>query len=363
MDDASMKALPAKPGGGMIPFPYPASAHAPLGSTISILAPNADDSSLREAGHESPLREGADHAAMEQIGSAVRMMDGEAEFVSLTEVPPVTGSRITEAVVREMTEGGEPLSKAILVPSVFRIYVHPRDWDRLYPILHELRADVESELEAALARLNKRLRSLPVRYGFMKAKEYRRVKDYWQVDLYPNRDEDCPAGEFLIVSDFPEPPRAVELEGGETVRATRYATAGSTAGERLDRARRAETVFAQIWFTDDLGRRSYLMTRNEVHIGRGGVGRWVDLEIRSELPDISREHAIIRRTANGGFEIKDVSKFGTTVNGTAVPQSKAVENSAEEADKSVWAPLTVPARIVLAGKFELDFQPVGSTPR
>ncbi len=289
-------------------------------------------------------------------------MVGEAEFVSLSEVPPVTGNRITEAVVREMAEGGEPLSKAILVPSVFRVYVHPRDWDRLYPILHELRADVESELEAALARLNKRLRSLPVRYGFKKAKEYRRVKDYWQVDLYPNRDEDCPAGEFLIVSDFPEPPRAVELEGGETVRATRYATVSGTAGERLDPARHAETVYAQIWFTDELGRRSYLMTRNEVHIGRGGVGRWVDLEIRIELPDISREHAIIRRTANGGFEIKDLSKFGTTVNGAAVPQSKVVENGAE-VDKSIWAPLAAPARIVLAGKFDLDFQPVGSTPR
>jgi hypothetical protein len=277
-----------------------------------------------------------------------------------TEIPPVTGSRITEAVVEEMAKGGEPLSKAVLVASIFRIYLHPKDWDRLYPILHELRADVEAELESALAGLNKPLDSLPVRYGFRKAKPYRRVKEYWQVDFYPNRDEDCPPGEFIIISDFPEPPRSTELEGGETVRATRHGVSretGRPVSERLDDSRRPETVFAQIWFTDEFGRRSYLMTRNEVHIGRGGVGRWVDLELRLEIPDVSREHAIIRRTPEGAFEIKDLSRFGTTVDGAAVPPSKVMENGAE-VDKDVWMPMPAPARIALAGKVELDFQPV-----
>lgn len=264
-----------------------------------------------------------------------------------TEVPAVTGRRITEAVAAEMEQGAEPLSKAVLVPSVFRIYLHASDWDRLYPILHELRADIEAELEAALARLNKPLESLPVRYGLRKARVYRRVKEYWQVDLYPNRDDDSPPGEFLIISDFPEPPRSTDLEGGETVRATRYSTGRGTA-QTVSERRAAETVYAQVWFTDEFGRRSYLMTRNEVHIGRGGVGRWVDLELRTEIPDISREHAIIRRTADGAFEIKDRSRFGTAVNGTALPA----------ADQDAWTPLPVPARIVLAGKFELDFQPV-----
>jgi hypothetical protein len=124
--------------------------------------------------------------------------------------------------------------------------------------------------------------------------------------------------------------------------------------------RKSELVYAQIWFADELGRRSYLMTRNEVHIGRGGAGRWVDLELRTEIPDVSREHAIIRRKADGAFEIKDLSRFGTTVNGAAVPPSKAVENGAE-VDQDLWAPLPAPARIVLAGKFELDFQPVTPT--
>ncbi len=278
------------------------------------------------------------------------------------EVPAVTGSRITEAILAEIAEGGEPLSKSVLVPSVFRVYLHPTDWDRLYPILHELRADIETELDTALARLNKPVGSLAAKYGLRKAKAYRRVKEYWQVDFYPNRDEDCPAGEFILISDFPEPPRTTEFEGGETVRATRHG-ASRTTSEPAAQTRKTETVYAQIWFTDDLGRRSYLMTRNEVHIGRGGVGRWVDLEVRTEIPDISREHAIIRRVPEtGAFEIKDLSKFGTTVNGTAVPPSKVVENGAE-ADRDTWAPLIAPARIVLAGKFELDFQAVASSTR
>lgn len=276
------------------------------------------------------------------------------------EVPAVTGNRITDAIVAEIAEGGEPLSKSVLVPSVFRIYLHPCDWDRLYPILHELRADAEGELDAALERLNKPAGSLAARYGLRKAKKYRRVKEFWQIDFYPNRDEDCPQGEFILISDFPEPPRAVDLEGGETIRATRHGGARTT-GQPLtvEQGRKTETVFAQIWFADDLGRRSYLMTRDEMHIGRGGAGRWVDLELRTAVTDISREHAIIRRSpGTGEFSIKDLSRFGTTVNGVAVPASKAAGDGAE-VDQDLWMPLPAPARIVLAGKFELDFQLVG----
>ena len=210
----------------------------------------------------------------------------------------MTGNGITEALAREVGAGSEPLARSVLVPSVFRVYLHPNDWERLYPILHELRADAEEELDLALARLNKAAESLLARSGFRKAKPHRRVKDFWQIDFYANRDEDCAAGEFIIYSDFPEPPRAGELEGSETVRATKYQPSSGgaeTTGQALEPSRRTESAFAQIRFTDELGRRSYLMTQNEVHIGRGGLGRWIDLELKTEIPDVSREHAIIRR--------------------------------------------------------------------
>jgi hypothetical protein len=272
----------------------------------------------------------------------------------------VTGSRISEAVVDEMTAGAEPLARSVLVPSVFRVYLHPEDWERLFPILQEIRNETESVLAEALARLNKPLASWTKRLGLRKPKEHRRVKDFWQVDFYPNNDEDCSTGEFVIFSDFPEPPRATELEGSETVRATRYrssAASGEKTRQAVEAGPKAENVLAQFRFTDELGRRSYLMVRNEVHIGRGGLGRWVDLELRTEIPDISREHAIVRRREDGTFEIKDVSKFGTTVDGVAVPQSRVTENGAE-VDKDLWSPLPAAAHIVLAGKMELDFEPI-----
>ncbi|HYK89227.1 MAG TPA: FHA domain-containing protein [Acidobacteriota bacterium] len=277
--------------------------------------------------------------------------------------PRVTGSRITNAVAAEMTAGAEPLLRSILVPSVFRIYLHPDDWERLYSILHELRVDVEEELDRTLARINRPVDSLLARCGLRKVNTYRRVKEYWQVDFYPNRDDSCPQGEFIIFSDFPEPPRADNLEGGETVRATRYGSKGGTGQEvtePIPQPHKSEAAFAQIRFTDELGHRSYLMTRSEVHIGRGGLGRWIDLELRTEIPDVSREHAIIRRKSSSeAFEIKDLSRFGTTVNGVAVPPSKVVENGTE-VDRDIWAPLPAPSRIVLAGKLELDFEPIRS---
>ena len=276
-------------------------------------------------------------------------MDGSVE-----EGLPITGSRITAAIVSEMANGAEPLSRAVLVPSVFRVYLHPGDWERLSPILHELRADAEAELDGALAGLNKSLDSVLTRAGLRRPKPHRRVRDFWQVDFYPNHDDSCRAGEFLIVSDFPEQPKTKDLEGGETLRATMYRGGGSSAAPTavpVEAPQRAETVYAQFRFADELGRRSYLMTRNEVHIGRGGAGRWVDLELRTEIPDISRDHAIVRRdAASGEFQIKDVSKFGTAVNGTAIPPSQA--------DQEVWTPLPSPAHIVLAGKLELEFQAV-----
>ncbi len=277
------------------------------------------------------------------------------------EIPRVTGSRITDSVAAEMLNGAEPLARSILVPSVFRIYLHPDDWERLYSILHELRVDVEEELDRTLARLNRPVDSLLARCGLRKVKVYRRVKEYWQIDFYPNRDDGCPEGEFIIYSDFPEPPRATDLEGGETVRATRYGTNRVTGQEvtaPIAQAHKSEGALAQIRFTDELGHRSYIMTRSEVHIGRGGLGRWIDLELRTAIPDVSREHAIIRRKpSSDAFEIKDLSRFGTSVNGVAVPPSKVLENGAE-VDRDIWAPLPSPSCIVLAGKFELDFEPI-----
>ena len=73
-------------------------------------------------------------------------------------------------------------------------------------------------------------------------------------------------------------------------------------------------ALARILYKDDRGTHTFLVTKNEVVIGRQAPDVWADLSIDTSL-DVSREHARLQRTPEGGFRIKDLSKLGTTVNG------------------------------------------------
>ena len=62
------------------------------------------------------------------------------------------------------------------------------------------------------------------------------------------------------------------------------------------------------------------MVKDSVTIGRGGIAYPVDIRIASS-PDVSREHARIRREPKTGrFFLIDLSSLGTTLNGRHVPK-------------------------------------------
>ena len=57
------------------------------------------------------------------------------------------------------------------------------------------------------------------------------------------------------------------------------------------------------------------MTKDRIKIGRGAADTWVDLRLHTKQ-DISREHVQVRLdTASGKFFIKDLSTYGTSVDG------------------------------------------------
>ena len=95
-------------------------------------------------------------------------------------------------------------------------------------------------------------------------------------------------------------------------------------------------------------------------IGRGGAGYWVDLRVDA-APDVSREHVRLRRDASTGqFFLKDLSLYGTTVNGERVASSIDASGGAKR-DVNVEVPLPPVARIGLADMVFLDFR-VASAP-
>ena len=82
----------------------------------------------------------------------------------------------------------------------------------------------------------------------------------------------------------------------------------------------------------------------------------MDLKIEGPA-DVSREHCRIRRDpATGKFSIKDVSQYGTTVNGEPIPSSLERSPTGEKIDRNLELPLPPSAKIGLAGVFFLEFE-------
>lgn len=98
------------------------------------------------------------------------------------------------------------------------------------------------------------------------------------------------------------------------------------------------------------------MTREEIVVGRGGKAVWVDLKLDGP-PDISREHCRIRRDPDSGrFFVKDLSQYGTAVNGTAIPTSIERTEHGDRVDRNVEVMLPSAAQIALAGVLVLEFE-------
>jgi hypothetical protein len=97
--------------------------------------------------------------------------------------------------------------------------------------------------------------------------------------------------------------------------------------------------------------RVFSIVKPQTVIGRGGKTFWVDVKLNAP-PDVSREHCRIRRdAATGRFFLKDVSQFGTSIDGVRVPSSL---NGGRDANVEVEIPAR--ATITLADVFSLEFE-------
>jgi len=161
-------------------------------------------------------------------------------------------------------------------------------------------------------------------------------------------------GDIQVVSEFAQAPAAGYGAGSPTHRISTTRRLGRMTSQRETADNSA--AYAHIAYKDDSGPKEFWVTKDEVVIGREAPDVWVDLRLETSL-DVSREHARLRRMPeSGGFRIKDLSKLGTTVNGTPVPPSGAGEGGR---DLDQWVDLPDRARIGLAGTVFLDFERTG----
>jgi pSer/pThr/pTyr-binding forkhead associated (FHA) protein len=271
---------------------------------------------------------------------------------------------IIDAVVDNMRKNLEPLKYSTLAASRYTVYLHPSEFRRLEGIVPILREQTARALREELEKLNQGSRvqrwlGRSIRRG---GADIQSAGSDWHVDFVADPDGDLAEGDLLVDSELMLP-SSPDLGMGERTRRITTVHTGSrtTTREHTDvktAAALSASVRATIVYEDDRGRHSYDVVKESLTVGRGGIAYPVDVRIASS-PDVSREHARIRRdAASGRFFLIDLSSLGTTLNGRHVPRGyDEVEGSKRENGAETLVPDE--ARIGLADTVFLDFRRAG----
>jgi FHA domain len=280
-----------------------------------------------------------------------------------------TGKAIILEVVRAMRTNLEPLLFTTVAPCRFFVYLHPSDHQRLEGIVPAIVAEAKRALDAEVTQWNERAKPsrIPRRWlgGDDPPPPIETPPGTWDIRFEADADGEMAPGDIAVASELTLPAQP-EFEGSKTRRITtmRQGERTSTREQVVPSGSAPSpggTVYATLTYEDRQGRQRVPITTNQVVVGRGGVGYWVDVKLDTS-PDVSREHLRLRRDETSGqFFLKDLSSLGTTVEGAPVPSSVEVIEGRKR-DTGVEVPLPSRARIGLANVIVLDLE-VGSPSR
>jgi hypothetical protein len=273
----------------------------------------------------------------------------------------LTGDDIITELIRNIDIGLFKVGHTVLLPCRFNVYLHEQDFELIQPIAGVVRREAKQALNEHLERLNKARQEL----GFMKklrlatpiAKpEYKILEQDWSVEFHRGEEDRLRPGEMEIYSDLGTEQKAELGVGAKTTFVKRHTVEEPSAPDLKMNSKASAQAFATLRYSDARGEKVFAMTREEIVIGRGGKAVWVDLKLEGP-PDISREHCRIRREpGTGTFFIKDLSQYGTAVNGRAIPTSIERSEQSDRIDRNIEVPLPQTAKIVLADVLAIDFE-------
>ena len=272
----------------------------------------------------------------------------------------ITGDDIISELIRNADAGWFKVRYTILVPCIFNVYLHPRDYELIQPIADLIREEAVRALKEHLSDLNKPRTARPFGKRFGSAgeprPEYKILEKQWMIQFHGDQEERLRPGEIEIYSELGSARPKDFGAGAMTTFITR-----NNAGNPVTRALQiprvlARAVLARVRYRDSGMDKTFVMTSEEIVIGRGGKAVWVDLKLEGPA-DVSREHCRIRRDPKTGtFFIRDLSQFGTTVNGASIPNSVERVEGGEKVDRNREVLLPSPARITLADVCTLEFE-------
>lgn len=285
-----------------------------------------------------------------------------------------TGKAIILDIVRAMRGNLEPLLYSTIAPTRFFVYLHPADFERLEGILPLIGEQARRALDDEVRQWNQKARPAGFARKWLGGSEPPPPIDTpagaWDIRFEPDADGEMSSGDIAIASELALPVQP-ELEGSSTRRITTMRLGErTTTREQLIQtpappatpsaapppaANSSGPVYATLTYEDKQGHQRVAITKNQLVVGRGGVGYWVDIRLDTS-PDVSREHLRLRRDETSGqFFVKDLSSLGTTLDGTAVPSSIEIVEG-QKRDKGLEVPVPPRARIGLANAIVLEFE-------
>lgn len=257
----------------------------------------------------------------------------------------ITGKIIIEQLVRNMELGQFEMGYSVLVPCIFSLYLHPEDYTRLTGVFNLIREDAKRALTSRLEQLNTKRLGIGVLRGAKDRKPYKIASKDWTFEFFPDSEGVVPAGDVEIHSELNEIPQP-GYHGTKTTLLEREPAVGSItgrAGVRTETRQSADHSYAEFRYQDDSGPQVYLMTQDEISVGRGGDNVAVNLALYTN-DEVSREHLRVRRDrTQGRFLIVDMSMNGTWLNG------KRLQRGVEEA-------LPARSQISVAEVITLEFE-------
>jgi len=227
----------------------------------------------------------------------------------------LSGQTIIGELLRNMELGQFELAYTVLLPCVFSIYLNPEDHARLGGVFDLVAEDAQRALRSRVAQLNSKPAGLGRWRQGKPAREYKIACRDWVIEFFP--DSEVPAGDVEIHSELNEAAQP-GYRGTKTTLTDREPAVIApqrTAGQGTDTRKSADRVYAEIRYEDDSGPQLYLVTQNEIRVGRGGDDQPMDLALYAN-DEVSREHLLLRRDpATGVFLILDKSTNGTWLDG------------------------------------------------
>ena len=279
-----------------------------------------------------------------------------------------TGVSIWQAMREELMLNLYALPYTTLPPSIFHVYLHPADFDRIEGIVPRLVAELQQALSDEVRRVNQgRERSGGVLSRLIAREEAPPIEPPaggWEVHVNADRNGTLLPGHLGIDSMLPLP-APLEFGGPATTRIVKSVlTETGRSSTTIEVAPPVASLAAPgagdpdlreratLTYDDEQGHHVFSMRKDTLSIGRGGSSVWIDVQVITSSK-VSREHFRLRRDG-GRFYVQDISSWGTSVNGVPLP-------AAEKGADGVLRPgadqeLPSPARIELAGALVMQFE-------